>query len=552
MLHPLRSLLAPALAVALALPAAAQANTDPSIDVRLGILGNLAWLDREGTYPDGDNAASMNTTVCNQGGQVNWFRAMDPDHPFISFLVARESNGRFEQISNRSWVKHAFFALTSSQCTPCNPPGGLPGSFLGVGCSDTYDITNNGDNYWLGPPDEIDPWLGAWDPLCSHFDLGVPPQAVCDGNRSFSLTQAGQLGPIGNRIHLSDQDLSVAGASYWYQGMYSVAREAEALRGDNLGSRGFDPVWDGTRWGLFEQPEPVVLGSILQRWSGASLSSATNGGDDGRIYVAIEVSGPTDGLYHYELALHNRDNGRGVGELRLPLCPSARVLGAGFGDLDDDPLNDWSASVSPAGDELVFQDTSGTNALRWNSIFNLWFDSDAAPEAGALTLVQADAGAGAASFAVTSEAPLALYNVYSGPGCSLGATPPTLFAEGSPARATLGNGTFALTSAGNVPGQLNVLAISDSATPGALLLGSCTLWLDGSLGAEIYAFASTFADGAGRATYAVPVPNDLAFEGLTVGFQAIGRNPLGGPAYGLFELSDGLRVRIGDTLPSCP
>ncbi len=551
MRHPLPRAAAALAVLALAGSATAQANTDPGIDVRLGILGNLAWLDREGVYPGGMNAAAMNTTVCNQGARVNWFRAMDPDHPFIAFLVARESDGRFEQISDRSWVKHGFFALTSSQCTPCTPPGGLAGTYLGVGCSDTYDITNNGDNYWLGPPSEIDPWLGAWDPVCSFFDLGTGGAVApddCNGLRTFSQSQAVALGPLGHRIRLSDADLGVAGASYWYQGQYVVAREAESKRGDNLGSRGFDPVWDGTRWGLIEEPEPVVHGSILQRWSGASLDSVANGGDDGRVYVAARVSGPEDGLWHWELALHNRDNARGIAALRLPVCPGARVLNAGFRDLDQDAANDWS--VARAGAELVLADASGANALRWNSIYNVWFDSDAAPLDATATLVEADPGAGLDELAVGCPAPLALYNAFAGAGCSLDGTPPALFASGAPARAALGNASFALESTGNVPGALQVLATSD-APAGTIALGPCSLLVAGSLD-QVYALASATSDASGRATFALPVPADLAFEGLTLTFQTVGVNPLGGPLFGKIELSDALSVRVGDAIPSCP
>ena len=550
--HPfLRSLSRSAAAVfALAGALFAQANLDPAIDIKLGGMGNLTAVNRIGTFPDGVNAAAMSTTVCNQGAPVNWFKAMNPDHPFIAFLIARESNGRFEQISDRSYVKHGFFALTSSQCTPCQPPGGQPGTFLGVGCSDTYDVSNNSDNYWLGPPAEIDPWLGAWDPVCSHFDLGVPPAATCDGSRSFGQNQASGLGPIGNRIHLNDQDLLVPGAQYWYQAQYVIGREPEAVREDDLGSRGFTPLWEGTTWNLKDTPPLHLPGSILQRWSGASLASASNGPDDGRVYVAVKVSGPVDGLWHYELAFHNRDNFRGVGAVRIPLCPSARILNAGFRDVDQDGGNDWSAAVAQAGDALVFTDTSGTNALRWNTIYNAWFDSDAAPLQTTLGLVQADPGAGLGELSVPCPAPLELFNEFAGAGCSLDGTPPTLFATGSPARATLGNASFGLVSAGNVPGQLQFLATSDSTTPGEVAFGACSLWLSSSLG-EIYSLGTAVSDANGRASYSLPVPASAFFEGVTLGFQAIGINPAGGPAFGVLEFSDALRVRIGDSLPSC-
>ena len=547
------ALIAPLLlSLSLGSAAHAQSNADPTIDVRLGILGNITSLGRTGTFPTGLNAAAMSTTVCNQGAIVPWMAPMDPAHPVIAFIVARLHDGRLEQISTRSHVKHGFFALTSSQCTPCTPPGGGAGNFLGLGCSDTYSTSNNGDDFWLGPADEIDPWLGEWDPVCSFFDLGTGSVTVpddCDGVRSFTQSQANGLGNVGNRINLNDADLNVTPASYWYQGHYIVATEPEAVREDNLSSRQFTPVWNGSSWNLNESG-PQLDGTVLQRWEGAQINSNTNGGDDGRVYVATVVTGPTNGLYHYEFAVHNRDNFRGVSELRIPLCAGARVLNSSFKDIDALGGNDWSATIESSGTELVFRDTSGTNALRWNSIFNFWFDSDAAPADAATTLTQADAGGGAASFAVTAMSPVQLFNVYTGDGCSLDGTPPTLFASGTSARATLGNAGFQLTSSGNGGGQINILVTTNNPGPGSFSIGGCTFWMPGPL-EELYGLTTGITNGIGDLTYPLPVPNNVAFEGLTVRFQTIGTNPAGGAAFNAFDFSNGLAVRIGDSIPDC-
>ena len=530
-------------------PLLAQANQNPAIDVKLGILGAFNAMGRQGTFPNGMNAAAMSTTVCNEGAIVPWQEAMDPDHPFIAFLVVRESNGRLVQISDRSYVKHGFFAQTNSNCTPCTPPPGPLGTFLGVGCSDTYGTSTNGDNFWLGPPQEIDPWLGTWDPLCSFFDLGTGPAPNCDGQRTFSSTQAASLGPVGNRVRLSDADLNVAGASYWYQAQYVVATEPENQRTDNLGSRPFTPIWGGSSWNLAESGT-LLAGTVLQRWSGAQIQSNTNGGDDGRVYVATRVTGPNQGLYHYEFAVHNRDNLRGFDEFRIPLCPGARVLNAGFRDIDGTGANDWTSAIESGGAELVFRDVSGNNAQRWNTIYNFFFDSDAEPALAGTTLTQADPGGGAASVGVSAQSPVRLFNVYTGAGCSLDGTPPTLFAIGSPARATLGNATFGLRSSGNVPGQVNALATTDVSGSGAIPIGACTFWLPGTLN-QVYGFASTTTDGSGVAAYSLPVPNDLGLEGLTVSFQALGVNPGGGSAFNVFDFSDGLAVRVGTSIAAC-
>jgi hypothetical protein len=263
--------------------------------------------------------------------------------------------------------------------------------------------------------------------------------------------------------------------------------------------------------------------------------------DDGRLYVGAKVSGPVDGFYHYEIAVHNRDNARGVGALRVPLCAGARVRATGFGDVDTDAANDWSASV--VGNELVF--AGSTNPLEWNTIFNFWFDCDAAPVPGALALDPARPGPGLPSVAVAASVPLGLYNAFSGAGCARG-TPPTLFAAGSPARALLGNGSFALHSAGNAPLQPSYLYFARR--PGPFSFRGCPVRMDPS-----HVLVSLVpSDASGLAVHASPIPSAVALEGLDAWLQAVSRNPGSGILLRDYDLSDGLRVRVGNAIPDCP
>ena len=49
---------------------------------------------------------------------------MSPNHGYIHFIIARESNGRLEQISNWSFVKHTFGSSNDpSPCGSCAGPG---------------------------------------------------------------------------------------------------------------------------------------------------------------------------------------------------------------------------------------------------------------------------------------------------------------------------------------------------------------------------------------------------------------------------------------------
>ena len=66
----------------------------------------------------------------------------------------------------------------------------------------------------------------------------------------------------------------------------------------------------------------------------------------------------------------------------------------------------------------------------------------------------------------------------------------------------------------------------------------------------ILAATTTAADGS--ASYSAPVPSSPSFEGTHVNLQGAGLNPAGGPFAGVFDLTDGLRIRIGDSISACP
>ena len=541
---------------ALAATASAQANKKPGIDVGLALVEKLQAMKHAGTYPDGVSAFAMTTTCCNHGTEtVPWKTTeegtpMQSNHPYIAFLVARESGGRLEQISGYSAVKHGFSALAESYCDTCQPVPVIQfGKLLGIGCADTYSVFNNADDYWLAPAEEIDPWLGTWSPWGSYFDRGDPDvgaPANQDGLRSLDFAQVAAFGPIGNRIRIEDADLAVEGANFFYQGYYVIRREPEEVRGNNFRTRRFQPTWNGSKWNTDDLGQGVE-GSILESWSGASVSSAGNGEDDGRAYVGVVVTGPTDGLYHYEYAVHNRDAHRKVGALRIPFCPGATITGAGFRDIDDDAANDWSFAVEEG--ELVWRTEDAP--LRWNSFYNFWFDSDAAPEDASVVYEPFDEGAGLDEIVVdASRAPLGLYNVNLGAGCSF-TEPPTLFADGDPAQASLGNASFGLVSRGHDPGAA-VLWLGARQTGSATLDGGCTFYLGGVPGGSLLVLGIESASGAGDSRLATPVPAAPNLEGLTLGVQVLSARAAGGPFAGRFDLSNGLEVRIGSDLAACP
>lgn len=535
---------------ALCATAFAQSNQrGPGYNAALTNAYSATDWGRRGVYPNGQVAVSFANQLCNPGSiNVNWYSpggsigaSIQSDHPKFGFLVARELDGRLVQISDWSYCKHAFFALSSASVCggTCQPTSG---NQLGVSCSDIYSNGNNASRNYLGPPAEIDPWLGTWNPIGSYFDIGQPLQAgyPLPADQIYSLSTTG-YDALEKRVILPEALVPV-GQDMFFQILVIVEGERVENRANNIGTNSFrmtivnptatgNSAWSTVTTGSMQQ------NTILHRWAGATVTTGSNGGTgtyfdaDGRFDVAVKVTGPTNGRWHYEYCVMNRDNSRGGGAFRVPVCPSARVENIGFRDIDQDPLNDWPATVS--GGEIAWLATA-SNAHNWNTLYNFWFDCDVAPTAGNVVIDQARPGPGAATVTVATTVPGLQPSVWLGAGCGTPAT--ELQVNGVP---SAGNGAFAVEIAG-APATFVALFYSNPAVPTSLGSG-CDLFLDGSAFGTVGLYVT---DGSGLASVAMPVlptqtPADLVFQGAS-----FVPSP---PLFGLFGLTNGLKVRFAST-----
>jgi len=113
------------------------------------IVGALPDIAKFGTV-NGVTAYSVATTSCNIGDQnLSWYSNTN-QHPVIAMNMFRLKGGRFEQIG-MSWLKHGFCALQQNLCGACQPAGSGCPSLLGIGCSDPYSSSLNGQQSNLGP-----------------------------------------------------------------------------------------------------------------------------------------------------------------------------------------------------------------------------------------------------------------------------------------------------------------------------------------------------------------------------------------------------------------
>ena len=79
----------------------------------------------------GYHAYALGTTSCNQGDVPLLWQSSTNLHPVIGQNMYRWKDGRFEQIG-MGWLKHGFFALSLSDCGPCQS---TDGTTLGVNCN---------------------------------------------------------------------------------------------------------------------------------------------------------------------------------------------------------------------------------------------------------------------------------------------------------------------------------------------------------------------------------------------------------------------------------
>ncbi len=363
-------------------------------DVKLGILDSIQQAGHEGTYPNGIAALTMATTSCNVGDvDVPWLAPMQEDHPLIHMALYRLKDGRFEQVGV-SWMKHGFFALSNSQCTPCQHPSN--GTFLGVGCSDTYGPGNNRDRNYLGPRSEVDPFLGTWECTGSHFAGGQPDCVRRHTGSGHS--------DIDHRLQVLDADLNNAGAEYYYEGYYVVRNDGSRM--NNWGSRRCTMSWSGSVWN-FTTPSsnnPLVEGPALGRW-GDQQTTINVAAADGEVMLAVQATDLGNGTWHYEYALLNKDSDREIRSFSLPVVGVPGITNLGFHDNDFDAGNDWQVTLD--GSTLTwstetYDQNPNANSLVFGYMFNFRFDAETPPAAIDATLGIFKPGTGTEVLATTT------------------------------------------------------------------------------------------------------------------------------------------------------
>lgn len=349
-------------------------NEEP-VDCQLFAISGLTSLGRLGAFPNGRNGLSMVTTACNVGSRpILWIAPMDTRHPVIAMNLYRILDNRFEHIG-LSWLKHGFLSTNSPGCGTCIPPP-MGGQQLGINCTDTYGTGNNGDRQWLGERKEVNPFTGKWECRNSYFS---DYQNDCVRRRPRS----GEFNndPVSHRLEVSDANLNVTGATFYYEAYYIVDNDYDKY--NNIGYRQATATWTGSQWS-FSTISNLVRAPALTVWDpNAQIATPRTEGD---VWVGRRVLNLGGGVYRYLYAVYVHNLDRQIREFSVPILAGANVTNIRFRDVDGDAGNNWQSAYSNGMITWwtdTHQQNQNANSLKYSTVFNFEFDADVAPAANA-------------------------------------------------------------------------------------------------------------------------------------------------------------------------
>jgi hypothetical protein len=351
------------------------------------IVGDLNGVTRWGS----DSANTMNiysvgTTSCNIGTmRLDWISSNNR-HPVIGQNMFRykvtDGVGRFEQIG-QSWLKHGFTALSGTVCNNCPDP--TDGSQLGVGCSDPYGASLNGEQTRLGPRNHVNAATGFYPYPFTNPGPNYP-------------TPPAPAPVIGRRLQVMNADLNPAlnsGARYFVEGQYVTWDEpAWGTNHNNCAYRPVNVSGSGTNFTVTNTGTTVRERAAIYAWKDVCDSSVVIQEqivrNDGMLILGSRVTDLANGRFAYEYAIFNNTSDRSAGSFSVPVCEGAVISDVGFHDVNyhsGEPYDntDWVADVGSGSvtwrTTQTYAQNPNANALRWGTMYNFRFVADRGPGA---------------------------------------------------------------------------------------------------------------------------------------------------------------------------
>ncbi len=321
---------------------------------------------------DGVIAYSAGVVTCNVGAQrVDW-NILTPQHPVITMNLYRLKDGRIEQIG-MSWARHMFVALSGAACCTCVDP--TDGSELGVGCSTTDSANIMGGHNYLSPRSSIDASLGI---------VGTPQftgQPLSNIDRRLQVRRA-------------DLDPALNADAIYFIEMQIVAADDHAAGNalNNVSHRQVTAEVAGEDIDLFVTGPTFAGAAGVCAWVAVDPQvhvSTVESPGDGLCVVASKATPLLNGRWLYDYAVQNLNSHRSVRAFTIASAAGGDVTSPGFHDVEyhsGDPYDgaDWAFSFDSGGaawSTSTFGENPDANAIRWGTMYNFWFESDAPPAA---------------------------------------------------------------------------------------------------------------------------------------------------------------------------
>ncbi|MAJ46834.1 MAG: hypothetical protein CBC35_05945 [Planctomycetes bacterium TMED75] len=337
------------------------------------IVGDLYDVTDYGSVGD-RSAFAVGTYSCNIGTEPLEWISSNNLHPVISQNLYQIKDGSIKQLG-QSWLKHGFFALQNNLCCPTCDSGSS--SYLGVGCADPYSAGLNGSQTGLGPKFEVNPHTGVY------------PYPATDLNNTGNS--------IYKRLQARHSDLA-QGGQFVVEGQY-IAQD-DAASGNQNNNSSWRPVGisgSGTNWSMSLQGSTQREDPAIRAWKYYDDSVELVDHQlqqDGLVIVGSKVIENSTGSWTYEYAIQNLNSERAIRSFTVPITPGANVNNLGFHDVDyhsGEPFDtaDWSAQVTSNSVQWTtdtYASNPDANALRWGTLYNFSFTTDASPDNGSVLL----------------------------------------------------------------------------------------------------------------------------------------------------------------------
>jgi hypothetical protein len=332
------------------------------------------------TSVGGIEALTIGTTSCNVGDAELLWIANSNQHPVIGQNLFRLKDGRFEHIG-QAWLKHGFTALQMDACS-CGCISSGTGTRLGVGCSDPYSSSLNGDQNGMGPKWQVNAHSGFFNWPAANFSQ--------TGNSIFKRLQ----------VKISDIDPALDGGGlYFVEGQYVAPDDSSnGNQNNNASYRQALVTGSGSAWSfsLTGSTQRTLAG--IRAWMDNDPSVVETDvqiPNEGLVIVAVKTTDLGGGQWQYEYAVQNFNSDRSIGSFSVPVLASAIVTNIGFHDVDYHSGEPWDGTDwvgQKISSEVVwncpqtFAENANANAIRWGTLYNFRFVANIGPDSTMVTL----------------------------------------------------------------------------------------------------------------------------------------------------------------------